>query len=46
MTKIEALDKAISFVGEVRASFGALQNRFQSKLKNLSNIVVSIYAVY
>lgn len=35
---IGAIDTAISAIGGVRADLGALQNRFQSTIRNLSNI--------
>lgn len=35
---LAAVDEAISAIGGVRADLGALQNRFQSTIRNLSNI--------
>lgn len=35
---ITAIDNAISSIGSQRADLGALQNRFQSTIRNLSNI--------
>ena len=35
---LQKLDTAISAIGSVRADLGALQNRFQSTIRNLSNI--------
>ncbi|MBE1298540.1 MAG: flagellin FliC [Alteromonadaceae bacterium] len=35
---ITAVDSAISSIGAQRASLGALQNRFQSAIRNLSNV--------
>ena len=35
---LTAISQAISSVGGVRADLGALQNRFQSTIRNLSNI--------
>ncbi|MDG6095891.1 flagellin [Alteromonas sp. ZYF713] len=35
---IEAIDNALGTIGDVRASLGATQNRFQSTIRNLSNI--------
>lgn len=35
---IAAIDTAISTIGAQRASLGALQNRFQSTIRNLSNV--------
>lgn len=35
---LTAVDKALSAIGGVRADLGALQNRFQSTIRNLSNI--------
>lgn len=37
-TALAALDSAISTVGAIRADLGAIQNRFQSTIRNLSNI--------
>lgn len=39
---LTAIDNAISTVGGVRADLGALQNRFQSTVRNLSNISENI----
>ena len=38
------VDAAISGVGGVRADLGALQNRFQSTIRNLSNISENLSA--
>jgi flagellin len=35
---LTSIDTAISAVGGVRADLGALQNRFESTIRNLSNI--------
>ena len=35
---LTAVDAAISAIGAQRAQLGALQNRFQSTIRNLSNI--------
>lgn len=35
---IAAIDTAISTIGSTRADLGALQNRFQSTIRNLSNV--------
>ncbi|HAU92620.1 MAG TPA: flagellin [Alteromonas sp.] len=35
---LEAIDNALGTIGDVRASLGATQNRFQSTIRNLSNI--------
>ncbi|MFC3200445.1 flagellin [Alteromonas oceani] len=35
---LEALENALGIIGDVRASLGATQNRFQSTIRNLSNI--------
>jgi len=37
-TALTAVSEAISAVGGVRADLGALQNRFQSTIRNLTNI--------
>ena len=37
-TALVNIDKALSTVGTQRAEFGAVQNRFQSTIRNLSNI--------
>lgn len=37
-----AIDKAISTIGAARADLGALQNRFQSTIRNLSNVVENV----
>lgn len=39
---LTSIDAAISTVGSARADLGALQNRFQSTIRNLSNIVENI----
>jgi len=39
-----AVDNAISGIGSVRADLGALQNRFQSTIRNLSNISENVSA--
>ena len=39
---LQAISEAISVVGGVRADLGALQNRFQSTIRNLSNISENI----
>ncbi len=39
---IASLDTAISAIGGMRADLGALQNRFQSTIRNLSNVVENI----
>ena len=36
------IDAAISTIGSTRADLGALQNRFQSTIRNLSNIVENV----
>ncbi|MGO4892310.1 flagellin N-terminal helical domain-containing protein [Flavobacterium sp. W21_SRS_FM6] len=41
---LTAIDTAISTIGAVRADLGALQNRFQSTIRNLSNISENISA--
>ena len=41
---LSAVDAAISGVGGVRADLGALQNRFQSTIRNLSNISENLSA--
>ena len=38
------VDAAISGIGAVRADLGALQNRFQSTIRNLSNISENLSA--
>ena len=38
------VDKAISAIGGLRADLGALQNRFQSTIRNLSNISENVSA--
>lgn len=35
---LTAIDSAISVIGGIRADLGAIQNRFQSTIRNLSNI--------
>jgi len=39
-----AIDKAISIIGSSRADLGAIQNRFQSTIRNLSNISENVAA--
>jgi len=39
---LTSIDAAISTVGGARADLGALQNRFQSTIRNLSNIVENV----
>lgn len=39
---ISTVDTAISAIGGVRADLGALQNRFQSTIRNLSNIAENV----
>ena len=39
-----AVDTAISAMGGLRADLGALQNRFQSTIRNLSNISENVSA--
>ena len=39
---LTTIDTAISTIGAARADLGALQNRFQSTIRNLSNIVENI----
>jgi flagellin len=39
---LTAIDQAISSIGGTRADLGALQNRFQSTIRNLSNIVENV----
>ncbi|WP_102795743.1 flagellin [Bowmanella denitrificans] len=41
-TALTTIDNAISTIGAARADLGALQNRFQSTIRNLSNIVENI----
>lgn len=41
---ITAIDNAISTIGATRADLGALQNRFQSTIRNLSNISENVSA--
>jgi flagellin len=41
---LSTIDTAISTIGAVRADLGALQNRFQSTIRNLSNISENIAA--
>ena len=36
---IGLIDTAISTIGEIRADLGAIQNRFQSTIRNLNNVV-------
>ncbi len=39
---LTAIDNAISTIGSARADLGALQNRFQSTIRNLSNVVENV----
>lgn len=39
---LTSIDAAISTIGGARADLGALQNRFQSTIRNLSNIVENV----
>jgi flagellin len=41
---LTSVDKAISAIGGLRADLGALQNRFQSTIRNLSNISENVSA--
>ena len=41
---LTAIDDAISAIGGTRAELGALQNRFQSTIRNLSNISENVSA--
>ncbi|RDV25036.1 flagellin FliC [Alteromonas aestuariivivens] len=41
---LSAVDLAISAIGSMRADLGALQNRFQSTIRNLSNVSENIAA--
>ncbi|UAA39487.1 flagellin FliC [Paraneptunicella aestuarii] len=41
---ITAIDSAISVIGGVRADLGAIQNRFQSTIRNLSSISENVSA--
>ncbi|QJR81817.1 flagellin FliC [Alteromonas pelagimontana] len=41
---LTAIDSAISSIGGTRADLGALQNRFQSTIRNLSNIAENVSA--
>lgn len=41
---ITAIDSAISIIGGVRADLGAIQNRFQSTIRNLSSISENVSA--
>ncbi|WP_414830108.1 flagellin [Alteromonas sp. H39] len=43
-TALTAIDNAISSIGGVRADLGALQNRFQSTIRNLSNVSENLSA--
>jgi len=43
-TALAAIDTAISTIGAQRADLGALQNRFQSTIRNLSNISENVSA--
>ena len=36
------IDAALSIVGSTRAELGAIQNRFQSTIRNLSNIAENV----
>ncbi|WP_102795746.1 flagellin [Bowmanella denitrificans] len=39
---LTSIDAAISTIGATRADLGALQNRFQSTIRNLSNIIENV----
>jgi flagellin len=39
---LTSIDAAISTIGSTRADLGALQNRFQSTIRNLSNVVENV----
>lgn len=39
---LTSIDNAISIIGGVRADLGALQNRFQSTIRNLSNVAENL----
>ena len=41
---LTSVDNAISAIGGLRADLGALQNRFQSTIRNLSNISENVSA--
>ena len=41
---LDSVDSAISAIGSLRADLGALQNRFQSTIRNLSNISENVSA--
>ncbi|RAK00737.1 flagellin [Aliidiomarina maris] len=41
---LSAIDSAIATVGSARAELGAIQNRFQSTIANLSNVVENVSA--
>jgi flagellin len=41
---LTALDSAITIIDSKRADLGAIQNRFQSTIRNLSNIVENVSA--
>lgn len=43
-SNLSLIDGAISRIGSVRAELGALQNRFQSTIRNLSNIEENVQA--
>ncbi len=43
-SNIEIIDNALSTIGTQRAQLGALQNRFQSTIRNLSNINENVSA--
>jgi flagellin len=41
---LSVLDQALSFVSDARASLGAIQNRMESTISNLSNVVENVSA--
>ncbi|MCY7294538.1 flagellin N-terminal helical domain-containing protein [Alteromonas sp. a30] len=41
---LTSIDSAISIIGGIRADLGAIQNRFQSTIRNLSNISENVSA--
>ncbi|WAJ69455.1 flagellin [Catenovulum adriaticum] len=41
---LSKIDAAISTIGAARADLGALQNRFQSTIRNLSNVIENVSA--
>lgn len=41
-TALTSIDAAISTIGGMRADLGAVQNRFQSTIRNLSNVVENV----